>query len=153
MITLIKRVYFDDNNLIEECNYLLKKLIIEDSKYDDNFKIDLELNSLKDDLNDSNNYIYVFIEDNIVVGFIYGQINDSKRYKEKVGKILFLYVLDEYRNKKIASKLINEIKNIFLSNNVRYLNVNVFNNNKIAYDLYKKNGFDNYVSNLKCKLK
>ena len=148
---MIKRINKEDIKLIKDCDDLLYKLIIEDSKYDNNYKINIKLNSLKQDLDDDNNYIYVYI-DNKVVGFIYAQISNSKMYKDKVGKILFLYVAEEYRNKKVASKLIECIKQDFMKEKVKYLDVNVFYENKIANKLYRKLGFDNYVSNLRCKI-
>ena len=48
-------------------------------------------------------------------------------YKDKVEKILFLYVAEEYKNKKVASKLIECIKQDFMKEKVKLQQKNGFN--------------------------
>ena len=149
---MIKRVDYEEDILINECDKLLSNLIIEDSKYDNNYNVNFKLNSFKEDLKNINNYLYVYLDNNEIVGFIFGKVISSKKYKNNIGKVLFLYVSEKYRNKKVGTKLMNEIKNIFSENGVKYIELNVFKDNKKANNFYKKLSFYNYVETLRCNL-
>ena len=64
-----------------------------------------------------NNYILAALQHNKVVGFIYSSISNKKYEKSLTAKILFLYVLEEYRNKKIGKSFFyNSLKSICTSN-------------------------------------
>ena len=145
----IKRLNYEDKNLIYECDSLLKKLVIEDSKYDNNYNVDIKLNSMEEDTKSENNYILAALQNNKVVGFIYSSISNKKYEKSLTAKILFLYVLEEYRNKKIGSSLINELVKHLNEKNIKYLDVQVYSNNKNAINLYNKLFFNNYTFNLR----
>lgn len=85
-------------------------------------------------LKDNNSYIYIYEEDNLVVGFLH----ISKLYETV--DIINIAVDLNYRNKGIASKLLDYmISDMDKSIKKFILEVNV--NNKAAFNLYKKFGF------------
>ena len=61
--------------------------------------------------------------------------------KSPVAKLDALYVLKEYRNMNIATKLIEDFKLWCQKNNIAYINVTVWSENIIAKKLYMKHGF------------
>ena len=91
------------------CNDLLTKLINEEIKYDENLKINIIINDYYNKLNE-NSVIYIAFINNKVVGYIYGYVAEDILVKEKTAKLDALYVIEEYRGNKIASKLIEEYK-------------------------------------------
>lgn len=79
--------------------------------------------------------IYIFKEKDKILGLIH--INDIyDRYE-----INNIYVLEEYRNRGIASKLIEEVIKIGKKNNIINITLEVRKNNSKAINLYKKYGF------------
>lgn len=87
---------------------------------------------IKDYIDDKIHIIKGYLFENKIVGFIL-----ATRLYENI-EIEFLYVDENYRNKKIATSLIENIQKGIGINRI-LLEVNV-NNNK-AINLYKKNGF------------
>ena len=63
-----------------------------------------------------------------------------------------LYVLEEYRNKKIATNLINEAKKWCKDKNIDTISLNVLANNEIARKLYYKLGFNDFSITLKTRI-
>lgn len=149
---IVKRITKNDLYEIEECDKLLQCLIKEDSKYDLNYNTNVKLNSLSYDIEDKNNYIYVSIHENEVVGFIYGKINNKKTDKEKTAKILFIYVKEKYRNQGIGTMLINKLTEQLKYDGICYIDIQVYCNNKDAINLYNKLGFYNYTLNIRKKI-
>lgn len=76
--------------------------------------------------------IYSYVDENKVVAFLLFNIMYEKC------EIVDIFVLKEYRNKGIASKLINEITSDYTVDNIT-LEVSMFNKNAIS--LYEKLGF------------
>lgn len=141
-----------DLTYIDQCDLLFKNFIKSELKYDNNLAYRDDFKSFKNDLTDIKNFLYSAIENNTVIGFLYCYINKSKSELNDVAHLGFLYVNEEYRNKKIATKLIetfiNEIKLLGIKN----IDVKVYNNNVIANKLYKKFGFDDLWINLRKEL-
>lgn len=87
------------------------------------------------------NYEYFFIKDNnIVVGYTGLQKQGNKLFLSK------LYILKEYRGKKIATKSFEFIENLAKEKGLKsiFLTVNRFNNH--AINVYKHKGFINVKS-------
>lgn len=111
-----------------------------------------DIKSFLDDLNDENNILYSAIEDEKVVGFLFGCIKKLKSEIDPVAHLCFLYVNPKYRNKKIATNLINIFLKEIKSRNIKNIDVKVYLNNIEALKLYKKLGFDPFLENLRKKL-
>ena len=77
-------------------------------------------------------------ENNILLGFIIASekiVNNVHIHK--------FYTRPEYRNQKIGSRLFIHLYNKAKNNQIKALSIAVYQNNKIAYDFYKKLGFAN----------
>lgn len=122
------------------CNKFLTKLINDETKYDENLKNNIIINNYYNKLNE-NSVIYIAFINNKVVGYIYGYITEDIFVKEKTAKLDALYVLEEYRGNKIASKLIEEFKNWCFSKKAKYIEVTAWNDNIDATKIYLKHGF------------
>lgn len=130
---------YDQENA-DICNKFLTKLINDETKYDENLKNNIIINNYYNKLNE-NSVIYIAFINNKVVGYIYGYVTEDIFVKEKTAKLDALYVLEEYRGNKIASKLIEEFKNWCFSKKVKYIEVTAWNDNIDATKIYLKHGF------------
>lgn len=115
---------------------MIRKATIEDvskinnlgNKYDPNFE---KLYIIKDYLDN----VFVSINDEIIEGFLITE----KTYE--VNNIILLYVAENYRCKKVATKLLDYfISELTPQTNKLMLEVSV--NNTAAISLYKKFGFE-----------
>lgn len=122
------------------CNDLLTKLINDEIKYDENLKNNIIINNYYNKLNEKS-VIYIAFINNKVVGYIYGYVTEDILVKEKTAKLDALYVIEEYRGNKIASKLIEEYKNWCFSKEVKYIEVTAWNDNIDATKIYLKQDF------------
>lgn len=122
------------------CNDLLTKLINDETKYDENLKNNIIINAYYNKLNE-NSVIYIALINNKVVGYIYGYVTEDILVKEKAAKLDALYVIEECRGNKIASKLIEKFKNWCFSKNIKYIEVTAWNDNIDATKIYLKHGF------------
>lgn len=118
------------------CDNFLTLLIHDEKQYDEtideNFIVkDYFVNVIKN----KDNILLLYKEDNNSIGYVF-----AKRVNE--GYLLDgLYVLEGFRNKGIARKLLNEIiKEISLKGEYKIF-INVLKENIIAYNLYKNLGF------------
>jgi len=125
-------------------NELLTKLIRDEKKYDNNINEEFIVNSFYENIIDKkNNYLLVGESSNKIVGYLYGYIiDDGDTVINRVAKIDALYIEEEYRHLGIGSSLINEFKEIIKEENIKYIEVNVCNNNKEAISTYKNNNFN-----------
>lgn len=128
----------------KKCDVLLTKLIMSERKYDTNVKETFIVSKCyKNILNNNKKILIGAVDNNEIIGFIYGYLKEEAGdfVKENVALIDALYVLDEYRKKGIATKLIDEFYKWCKDKNVKIVNIGVFIDNKEAYNLYKKLGF------------
>ena len=132
----IQRLTSNDKELVKQCDKLLIKLFKEESVYDD------KLNTLICDLESKNNILLVAKENNNVLGFLFGFVKKNKMSKEAVANLSYIYVESNYRNNKIATKLIDEFLLLMKKNLVEVIEVKCYRNNEVANNLYKKYGFD-----------
>jgi len=150
---VIKKVSCKEEAL--ECNRLLTMLI----KYEKEFDPDTNENFVVTDWFENIYYkddyaIYIALEDNKIVGYTYIKIRelDFTSIKREEAIIDGLYVLEEYRNKKIATNLINEAKKWCKDKNVDTISLNVLADNAIARKLYYKLGFNDFSITLKTRI-
>ena len=125
-------------------NELLTKLIRDEKKYDDNINENCAVKSYYEYIiPKEQNIILVAESSNTIVGYLYGYIiNDGDTSINNVAKIDALFIEEDYRHLGIATSLINEFKKIIKEDNVKYIEVNVCNNNIEAINTYKNNGFN-----------
>lgn len=123
-------------NDCKTCDNFLTLLIHDEKQYDEtideNFIVkDYFANVIKN----KDNILLLYKEDNNSIGYVF-----AKRVDE--GYLLDgLYVLENFRNKGIARKLLNEIiKEISLKGEYKIF-IKVLKENIIAYNLYKNLGF------------
>lgn len=134
----------------KDANNLLTLLIRDEKQYDPSINENCVISRFYEDMisNDSNILLVAEI-DNKIIGYLYGYIVDNgNTYLDKVSKLDALYIIKEYRKNKIATKLINEFKSWSLKNGVKYIELQVLNDNTSAVNLYKKEGFRSFKSTL-----
>lgn len=91
-----------------------------------------KLNKLDDIVNDNNQKVYVYIINNNVVGFLHITISFDE------ADIIDIITSKEYRNHGIGNSLISyAIKD----NNLKKINLEVRESNKIAIEFYQKMNF------------
>ena len=91
---------------------------------------------------DPNKLIIVAEENKQIVGYLYAIVESvDNTYKYKVAKLDALYVQFDYRNKGIASSLIEHFKSWAKLKKVKKLEVNVCSDNIKAKRLYEKAHF------------
>ena len=90
-------------------------------------------------LNNDNNFFYACIDNNKIVGFLYGYL--LKRLNSKsMGYIHEVGVLDEYKKQGIATNLIKNAHNDLFNNGVVKTFLITQSNNIPACNLYEKMG-------------
>lgn len=137
---VIRKADREDSSILDN---MLTELIKDEMKYNNNINPDFVVNNFYENyIDDDNRSIYVALEDDIIVGYIYGYIIDTDNSdKYKTSKLDALYVLKEYRNRMIASSLIHAFKNWCTTKEIKEIQVNVLTDNIIAKNLYKKHSF------------
>ena len=134
----------------EKLNYLLTLLIRDEKQYDPNINENFVVDKFYEDIILKNdNVILVSVIDNNIVGYLYGYLlNEGDVCLNKTSKIDAIYVLDEYRHLGIGSSLINKFKNWSKENDAKYIEIQVFNDNISAFELYNKEGFKKLKSTM-----
>lgn len=111
----------------------LLTLLIEDEKnYDNKVESVIVKDFYINYINDPSKYFYLCEDNNKVVAYIYSKKENSNL------KIDALYVLQDYRNKGIASKLIDNVISYAKENNFKTISINVLEKNIKAKNLYCK---------------
>ena len=137
---IIRKADYDDVKIL---NNFLTLLIRDERQYDlgidENFIV---TNMYENYIEDSNKLLIVAEENDEIVGYLYGIIKPiDDTYKYIVAKLDALYIDNNYRNKGIATSLINHFKKWAVSKNANKIEVNVWSNNIKAKRLYEKNNF------------
>ena len=138
----------------KEANNLLTMLIRDEKQYDPSINENCVISRFYEDMiSDDSNILLVAEIDNKIIGYLYGYIVDNgNTYIDMVSKLDALYIIKEYRNNKIATKLINEFKSWSLKKGVKHIEVQVLNDNISAVNLYKKEGFESFKSTVRNKI-
>lgn len=145
-------VKVDNLEEARKCNELLTLLIENEAKYNENINKNYIVNNWFENLyNMENNVLYVAKENEEIVGYIYCKINTGENGLTNNLEALIdgLYVLEEYRKKGIATALINKAKQWCRNKNVKYIMINVLEDNKTALNLYSKLNFNDYEKTLR----
>ena len=140
---------------IKVCNKFLDKLIKDEKKYNDNINDQNTIGNFYEKFqNNENNKLFIAVENNNVLGYIFVKITDPNKnaeiYKEAI--IDALYVDEEYRNKGVATSLIEKVKEYSKYMGARKISINVISSNETAKKLYYKLGFNDFSIRLKQEL-
>ena len=124
-------------------NNYLTLLIKDERQYDSGIDDDFVVTNMYENyINDDSKLLIVAVEDDNIVGYLYGIIKQADpTYKYITAKLGALYVDSNYRNKGIATSLIEYFKKWALEKDAHKLEVNVWSNNIKAKNLYAKMGF------------
>lgn len=140
MIKEVKNV--EDAN---KCDELLTKLILDERKYNDLIDNNIVIkNHFSKMLDDEDAILLAYYLDKLIVGYIL-----IRKINENLCLLDGLYVLEEYRNQKIASSLLNEAIDRCKKLNVKYIDINVMEKNELAKHIYKKLDFTEYEVKLR----
>ncbi|HOL81802.1 MAG TPA: GNAT family N-acetyltransferase [Ignavibacteriales bacterium] len=140
--------------IIQAVNKEIKEILLMMKDFYEFENIHFNENNLTKLLNEillSNNqkgYIFKFTTNNIILGYSIVTIGFSLEYQGNYFLIDELYIKPDYRNKGIASKFLEFIKNFAFTKNIHYILLEVDDFNKNAYNLYLKNGFVDKKRNL-----
>lgn len=101
-----------------------------------------------------NEIVYIALDNDNVIGYLAGSINIQGSYVTKsLAEVDNMFVLEDYRKYGIGTKLINKFKEYCLQNKIEELKVTASAKNANAINFYKKNGFNEFETTLKQKLK
>lgn len=140
MIKEVKNV--EDAN---KCDELLTKLILDERKYNDLIDNNIVIkNHFSKMLDDKDVILLAYYLDKLIVGYIL-----IRKINENLCLLDGLYVLEEYRNQKIASSLLKEAIDRCKKLNVKYIDINVMEKNELAKRIYKKLDFTEYEVKLR----
>jgi len=131
-------------NEMPEINKMLTDLIQDERKnYDSNINENYKVQEFYEKLVDNENKIILVARDNdIILGYVYGFIQDNGNlFINKIAKLDALFVKEQYRGNGIARSLIREFINWARENEVAYVELSVCKDNTNAINLYENEGF------------
>lgn len=136
----IRKCKTEETNIANE---LLTKLIRFEKQFDNNINENCTVNYYYESVIDNPSHLILFAQiEEKIIGYIYGFIQENgDTTKEKVGQIDALYIEEEYRNMKVGDKLITEFIEWAKEQNVKIIEISVFDTNIKARNLYKKKNF------------
>lgn len=142
---IVRKAKKEDANMLDRL--FAKLLENERFYYDENIKENITMSGFFEKrIDKENEIIFVAEESNKIVGYIYGYINiDNKIKIELEANIDSLFVIEEYRNKKIGTKLINAFIEEVKNKNCKYIFIDNKYLNKRAAKLYNNLGFDMFI--------
>ena len=130
-----------------QCDILLTKLIQDEKQYDDTISDNFVVkNYFKNIVKLKDNILLGYKKDNKIVGYLYLKPIENHYLIDG------LYVEKEYRNQSIATSLIKEAEKILKQKGIKYVDINVLNNNKLAKDIYESLEFKAFKIELRKEL-
>jgi diamine N-acetyltransferase len=145
----IRKAKVDDIKDMQKFMYLLMKE--ENEKFDSTNKVTWAkskkcYNYFENRITDRNQSAIIAEYKGEKIGYLSAQINGAYEYRSvpKFGVIADMFVLEDYRNLKIGTKLIKEFKKWAKKNGAKRIRVQAFAQNEKALRFYKRHGFDDY---------
>ena len=130
------------------CDELLTQLILDEKKYNDAIEDNVIIKDhFSQMLDDEDIILLAYYIDNEVVGYIL-----IRKIEHNVCLIDGLYVLEEYRNRGIATSLLNDSINRCKKLKAKYVDINVMDENEVAKYVYKKLDFKDFSLKLRRKI-
>ena len=125
---------------------MLTKLIIDERNYDPDCEMMFVIDYYINFVDDKTKYLYLAEEEGNIVGYIYVKMEDNKALIDA------LYVDENYRNKGIASRLIEDAISYVKKRKISIVTIKLLSNNIKAKNLYLKY-FKPYKEELKLEVK
>lgn len=128
----------------KKCNELLTKLIASEKEFDDNIKKNYAVKEYFEKLyKKENNILFIAKENDMAIGYAYCKIitSDDGPQINHIALLDGIYVKEEYRKQKIATKLIDECKKWAKDIGAKIFELSVLEKNENAISLYKNIGF------------
>ena len=129
---------------VSEIDSMLTDLIQDErKKYDNNINENYVVKNFYEQfLENENMCIFVAKENQIILGYVYGFIQDNGILLNKtIAQLDALFVKEEYRGNGIAKSLILEFNNWAKEKGVTYVELSVCKDNANAIGLYESEGF------------
>ena len=146
----IRRATIEDLGEIQKLNSLLFKK--EYNEYDKLLNLDWTLGEkgtsyFKNILTNENKCAFVAEAEGNIIGYLAGQISKIKPYRNApiTAELDNTFVLKEYRNLDIGTKLYKEFVKWCEEKKVKIIRVQAFAPNTKAINFYHKNGFKDYT--------
>lgn len=136
----IEKVTDANKQYIKYCDKLFEEFLESEQKYDTNVASFIP-KSFENDIYKDNVIMYIAKAQDEVIAFLYGFIQDTGKIKLPIAHLTFIYVVEKYRNKKVATDLINSFCQEIKDKNIEIIEVKSFNQNEAANKLYEKLGF------------
>lgn len=134
------------------CNELLEKLIQSERAFNNNIKSKYEVkNWFENVFNENYNAIFIAKDNEKIIGYIYIQITSFELgpMQNKEALIDGLFVESEYRGRGISKILMQSAEKWAKEMGVKFIYVNVLENNIKAKKLYESTGYNNFELKLK----
>lgn len=139
-----------------ECDKLLTKLIISESKYDSNLKKDyIVKNYFENKYSNKDNILIVAkTDEKTIIGYAYCKITTSEDGPtiNHIALLDGLYVDEKYRNQGVATQLIQKAKEWSKDIGAKIFEINVATSNTNAFELYSKLGFGEVEKKMRVEL-
>jgi ribosomal protein S18 acetylase RimI-like enzyme len=106
---------------------------------------------LAQNLKQTNTVFFIALNKGEIIGYVGAEIKKNPvyiKFKER-GHLFNIYVRPAYQGRGIGKKLINETMKWFKKKGLHDLMILVHDHNKKAHRIYNKNGFDDYIIELK----
>ena len=135
---------------LQKCDKFLNELIKDEKRYNDNINTGNKIDGYYEKVINDNNKLFVAVDTNIL-GYVFVKINDPVKNGElyKEAFIDALYVDKEYRNKGVATSLIEKAKEYAKNMGAKKISISVISLNEEALKLYYKVGFKDFSFRLK----
>lgn len=108
----------------------------------------------KDMINNNKNIALVVLDESKIIGYLVGSIIRASKIRliKKMAVLDNMFILEDYRNKGIGAKLVNEFINWCKSNKIKRVRVVSSAGNINAINFYKKNQFFEWEITLEANL-
>lgn len=123
-------------------------IFVEDEKRYKN----LDNDSFKKVISDSNSIMRLAINDDVIVGFILFSMRNVVRYAKPIVEIEEFFVLEEYRRMKIGKALTDDAFTYAKENDCEYVFLASGKERVPAHKFYRNYGFDEYALHFRKKV-
>lgn len=124
-------------NMMNQLDYETKFMMYEPGERTKNL---VRLQGAIDNAVDGDDLCFLALDGEEIIGYITAQIGNVRR--EKHSAYIVIGIREKYRNKGIGTKFFKKLNDWAQEKKIVRLELTVLCNNKIALNLYKKNGFE-----------
>lgn len=154
MSVTIRKATIEDLKYIQELNYKLFEL--EYNNFDPDLNMDWTFSKTGENYfrkSIENNTVWVAIDNNKVIGYLAGSIQNKPSYVTKsLAELDNFYIEEEYRRQGTGKRLVEEFKKECIHKGIEEIKVTTNDKNMNAKAFYQNNGFDDFEVTYKMKL-